>query len=242
MPTKLKSPPKRRKPPRPEEELFVVGNIHGCARQLGKLLKDAPKSAQLIFIGDLIDYGPQSERVLKRVEKECAGGAIALMGNHEKLFLNFMEDPARFGPTWLRSGGAATLKSFGIEGITSLSGKREFDYAADRLRAVIHRRTFRWLNNMALQYDSGTVHVVHAAACPKTPINQQTDDARLWGVDGFLIHPRADHEWVVHGDVIVKNPIKKLGRMNIDTGAYRTGRLSAVHIHKKGQDFVTVGP
>ena len=84
------------------------------------------------------------------------------------------------------------------------------------------------------------MHVVHAAACPNTPIDKQTEDVRLWGAKDFLTQPRKDHDWIVHGDVIVKSPIKKLGRINIDTGAYRTGRLSAVHIHKKGQDFKTI--
>ena len=125
-------------------------------------------------------------------------------------------------------------------GVTSLSSKLELEYAANQLRSLIHRRTFRWLNSLAMQYDTGTVHVVHAAACPNKPMHQQCEDVLLWGSKDFLTTQRADHEWIVHGDVIVKSPIKKLGRINIDTGAYRTGKLSAVHIHQAGQDFLTV--
>ena len=187
----FRKPPKRRKPPKPDQELFVVGNIHGCARQLGKLLKQAPKSAQIIFIGDFIDHGPQSERVLARVENECAKGAIAIMGNHERMFLDFLEDPKANGAKWLRSGGDKTLKSFGINGITPLSSKEEMSFAANALRSHLHRRTLRWLNNLQLQYDSGSVHIVHAAACPETPILKQSDTTRLWGNDDFLTKPRA---------------------------------------------------
>ena len=233
----FRKPPKRRKPPKTDRELFVIGNIHGCARQLGRLLKQAPKTAQIVFIGDLIDYGPQSERVLARVEKECANGAIAIMGNHERMFLDFLEDPKSNAAKWLRAGGDQTLKSFGITGFTPLSSKEEMVFAANALRVHLHRRTLRWLNSLQMQYDSGSVHIVHAAACPKTPILKQSDATRLWGNNKFLTQPRADHEWVVHGDVIVKNPVKKLGRINIDTGAYRTGKLSAVHFHDGGQDF-----
>ena len=240
MQTPLKRPPKRRRPPCPDAPLFVVGNIHGCAKQLGKLLAEAPGDAQIVFLGDFIDFGPQSERVLARVQKECAKGAIALMGNHERMFLDFLEDPTRNAAIWLRSGGDKTLKSYGINGISSLSSKEEFEYAANQLRVRIPRRVFRWLNQLTMQFDSGSVHVVHAAACPNTPIASQSDQVRLWGAPEFLVDQRSDHEWVVHGDVIVKSPIKKHGRINIDTGVHRTGRLSAVYIGMKGQKFMTV--
>ena len=231
---------KRRNPPQPLEPLFVIGNLHGCARQLDKMLEQAPSDVQRVFIGDYIDFGPQSERVLAKVEKECARGAIALMGNHERMLLDFLENPMQYGALWLRAGGDKTLSSFGITGVSALSSKPEFAFAADKLRRKMSNSSLRWFNKMAMQFDSGNIHIVHAAACPKTPMDAQSDQVRLWGDPEFFKKQRADHEWVVHGDKIEKKPSKRCGRINIDTGVQETGTLSAVLIEMDRQKFFTV--
>ena len=115
---------KRRNPPQPLEPLFVIGNLHGCARQLDKMLEQAPSDVQRVFIGDYIDFGPQSERVLAKVEKECARGAIALMGNHERMLLDFLENPMQYGALWLRAGGDKTLSSFAWLGSQKMAATR----------------------------------------------------------------------------------------------------------------------
>lgn len=95
---------------------FVIGDIHGQYDMLVSLLKQwDPQTEQLVFLGDYIDRGPDSKRVLERVMalKETAG-AWLLKGNHEDMLLQWLEDPASLATLYLPQGGRQTLASFEI--------------------------------------------------------------------------------------------------------------------------------
>ena len=81
--------------------------------------------------------------------------------------------------------------------------------------------------------------VLHAAADPLCPLDQQSDSVLLWGHPEFFKIPREDGQWIVHGHTIVDAPTADKGRISVDTGAYATGRLTAASIADGSVDFVT---
>ncbi|WP_043146549.1 metallophosphoesterase, partial [Mameliella alba] len=105
-------PDLRQEPLRPETPFFAIGDVHGCDHLLDSLLKRLDKlshpGALLVMVGDYVDRGEDTARVLRRmtVLSEAAGDLMhCIMGNHEKMLLDMLDDPVANGPRWLRYGG-----------------------------------------------------------------------------------------------------------------------------------------
>jgi serine/threonine protein phosphatase 1 len=187
--------------------------------------------ARLIFAGDLIDRGPGSAAVLARVQALCEQGrALALMGNHERMMLDFLDAPARIGPLWLANGGDATLQSLGV------TAHRAPDMAAlaQALRAALPPGQEAWLRALPLSWREGALAVSHAGADPALPFETQDDRVLLWGHRDFPRRMRGDGVWIVHGHVIAAQVTAEAGRIGTDTGAFATGRLSAAWLDRDG--------
>lgn len=97
---------------------FAIGDIHGCYYTLKKLLFDElkiTKEDRLIFLGDYIDKGLNSKKVLKLIMNlEQEGYEIeTLLGNHELMLLNSIISPFEYH-NWLKNGGKETLLSFKV--------------------------------------------------------------------------------------------------------------------------------
>lgn len=225
---------RRPAPPAPARPVAVIGDVHGRADLLEPLLdriaRDHPAFLP-VFTGDLIDRGPDSQAVLRRV-RALGAGAVVLRGNHEQMMLDFLDDPERSGPAWLRHGGVETLASFGI-------AAQDPDAPA-ALRAAL-ADTEGWLRALPLWWLSGTVAVVHAGADPRLPLPAQDPRALLWGHPAFGRFPRRDGIWVAHGHVIVDAPRCARGVISVDTGAWRTGRLGCALISGDGVQFLVQG-
>lgn len=215
---------------RPETPVFVVGDVHGRADLLPALLAKKPNNSQLVFVGDLIDRGDQSAEVLAMVKDLCDNGAICLMGNHERMMLDFIERPTERGPRFMRYGGLQTLQSYSVRGIAERASESELLAARDALIKKMPDGMEQWLRNLPLQWSTGNLHIVHAAAKPELPMNQQIEKNLLWGSRNFTKRPRDDGQWVVHGHTIVENPVVEDGRISIDTGAFATGKLTALDL------------
>ena len=230
--------------PRPDPPVCVVGDVHGCAALLDRLLmqiaaKPGADRARLIFAGDLIDRGPDSGPVLARVQALCAAGqAVALMGNHERMMLDFLDAPAQVGPLWLDNGGCATLASLGVNPRRT-SGKADAMQAlAAALRAALPPGQQVWLRALPLIWREARLAVSHAGADPALPLEDQKEGVLLWGHRDFDRHARSDGLWIVHGHVILPQVRAKGGRIGIDTGAFATGRLSAVWLDRDGMQVL----
>lgn len=201
----------------------AVGDIHGCddllANLLSKLAKEAPE-AELLFVGDYIDRGEQSAQALRRLMD--IEGAKFLLGNHERMCLDFIDNPEEKGARWLKHGGLQTVASFGVSGAPN-----ELVDLRDRLVEAMGDEMLAWLRGLPLTYKNGNVYAVHAAAHPDQPIEGQGEKPLIWGHPKFGRQPRRDGLWVVHGHTIVEMPRVSQGVVSIDTGAYATGRLTA---------------
>lgn len=220
----------------PETEVVVVGDIHGCADLLEQILAQiteaAPPTAHLVCVGDYVDRGEDSAEVLRAIQalQRAApeGQVVCLMGNHEKMLLDFCEAPEEFGPRWTRHGGAQTLASFDVA--MGPPEGRDWQVLRDALRAAMGADLEDWLRALPTIWQSGNLVVTHAGADPHVPIDEQAVQGLLWGGAGFYDTPRRDGIWVAHGHVIVEVPKAAKGRIAVDTGAYATGRLTAAVI------------
>jgi serine/threonine protein phosphatase 1 len=228
--------------PRPERPVAVIGDVHGCADLLVKLVRKLPQDVDWVFVGDLIDRGESSEVVLRFVYDLCetTDGVYCLMGNHERMLLDFLRRPQKSGSRWMQNGGLQTLASFGINGLSLDPGQVELDRLATTLRETLGKDLIDWMETLPLIWQSGNLAIVHAAADPVLPFDQQSDQTLLWGKSDFLNTPRRDGSWVAHGHTIVDEPVFASSRISIDTGAFHSRRLTAAVIDTDGNvEFIT---
>jgi len=219
----------------PAERLAVVGDIHGCDRQLGELLGkiEAENPDRIVFVGDYFDRGEESAAVLERLfglSRQAPERHVFLAGNHEEMMLRFLDDPAERARRWLRYGGLQTLASFGIGGLSDTADAAQALAARDRLAAALGPDRLAWLRALPRRFVSGNVAIVHAAADPALPIEAQDDKVLAWGHPDFARRNRDDGIWVVHGHTVTEEVRAESGRIDVDTGAFATGRLSAALI------------
>ena len=224
----------------PLQSLFVVGDVHGCTDKLDLLLAKQPKDTQLVFVGDIVDRGPNVKGALERVFQACKEGAICLKGNHEEMLLKFLDDPTGRAKRWLKFGGLQTIYSYKIPRVAERSTKPELLEAAKAFRDALGAETEAWLRDLPVHFSSGNLHIVHAAADPAIPMESQDKNTFLWGHQDFRIVPRSDGQWVCHGHTIVEEAVAENGVISIDTGAYATDRLTAVLITPDTHSFITV--
>lgn len=223
---------------RPDVPFYAIGDVHGCFEQMQTALAriDADIVAQnietpfVVFLGDYVDRGPHSAQVLEfllTLSRNEPDAVICLKGNHEQMMLDFLDNPKRHGPRWLRFGGADTLTSYGITPPKDPSDLEALYGACEELFDALPEGTIEWLRALPKQWSSGNMHCVHAAMDPaRTPLDQDADTL-LWGHERFLTQERNDHIWVIHGHTVVDQPTWEFGRVALDTGAYYTGRLTA---------------
>lgn len=244
--------PRLQDTPMPEQQTYVIGDIHGRADLLELMLElidahiggTSAVNPQLVFVGDYIDHGPDSEAVLTRMrelQESFPDNVVCLMGSHERMMLDFLADPATRGPRWMRSGALQTLRSFDVA-TSDLEESPEFDAyprAANALRRRLKKSTIDWLEALPLSWTSGNLWAVHAGADPGHDMAAQTARVLLWGHPEFDSGPRSDDVWIAHGHSEVDSPRVAEGRIATDTGAWRTGRLTACAIRTNGRyDFL----
>ncbi len=228
-------------PPAPEETFYAIGDVHGCADPLRRLvdgIMTQEPGTRIVCVGDYVDRGEHSAEVLAYLQSLAPGPdaqVICLIGNHEEMCLKFLDDPEGRSERWLRYGGLQTLASYGI----GLGSGRDPVALRDALAEAMGPATIDWLRALPTRWRTGNVAVVHAGADPWRPIEDQPPKTLMWGHQDFETTPRPDGIWVVHGHTIVDAPLAHDGRIAVDTGAYATGQLTAARISAEGVSFVT---
>lgn len=229
--------------PEPGQALCLVGDIHGRLDLLQLLLLRHSESFadhRLVFLGDAVDRGPDSAGVLHRLQELAGQGAVVLRGNHEAMFLDFLDDPAdAAGVRWLSHGGRECLESYGVtvspeamqrtepEDVAAAAAGAQARLAArDALRAVMGAADEAWLRALPCLWQSGDLVAAHAGMTLVLPPDQQTEDMLLWNNPTRVQGRRPDGLWVAHGHVISDEAYIRDGRIALDTGAYASGVLS----------------
>jgi serine/threonine protein phosphatase 1 len=232
----------------PKIPFYAVGDLHGRADLLETALERiaADRAAQgnakapIIFLGDYVDRGENSAAVLARLRALQGedNSTICLMGNHEKMMLEFLDDPVSRGGRWLRNGGLQTLASYGVGGLSERAPAEDLMEASDALREALPEGTEAWLRALPTRWQSGNICCVHAAMDPELGPDLQSRSTLLWGHPEFFTHARQDGLWVIHGHTIVPEPEQAGGRIAIDTGAYATGRLTVAALSEGACRFI----
>ncbi len=235
-------PPVFDAPIAPDTLFYAVGDIHGRVDLLEPLLEkiDADQAVHgagtpppLVFLGDYVDRGDHSAQVLEKLfalARDFPDQVVCLMGNHERMMLEFLDDPAGRGTRWLRNGGLQTLASYRIGGLGERAGGEELMEACEALEQALPKGMEAWMRALPLRWQSGNICCVHAAMDPHLAPEDQARRTLLWGHPDFFTQAREDGVWAVHGHTIVANPERAGGRIAIDTGAYYSGRLTAAAI------------
>lgn len=222
------------------ERLYVVGDIHGrndlLIAMLSKIVEDAAsqsdgRKARFIFLGDYVDRGDHSADVLDTlcaVQAEGAGAFEFLMGNHEAAMLAFLDDPVR-GVDWLDWGGRQTLTSYGLSTVSRKPARTELITVRDALykKASAHIPFLRGLDRYVV---SGDVICAHASLDPALTLDAQPDAALLWGQLPSGRDSGLPGRRLIHGHFADYEPVVRPERICVDTGAYYSGRLTAVRL------------
>ncbi len=224
--------------------IYAIGDIHGCAKLLDQLIAkiDADAggldAAQLVFLGDYVDRGPDSKAVIDQLTalRERQPDAVFLKGNHEALLLDFLKDPEDMAH-WLDWGGEETLASYGLSDILLRSGE---DLAADLAEAMPPEH-LSFLKTLTLTYRQGDYVFVHAGLRPGIALDEQSEDDLLWIRKRFHNTPRdlRPPYTIVHGHQPVKKPLDKGWRIDVDTGACWSGTLTAVALEGAARRFIS---
>jgi diadenosine tetraphosphatase ApaH/serine/threonine PP2A family protein phosphatase len=218
--------------------IYAVGDVHGRLDLLDQLLSliDAdialrPTSRPLhVFLGDYIDRGAFSRETIDRLiqlgrEREC----VFLKGNHELIALKCLSDRSNLFDQWMRLGGLETLMSYGVSFGHLASGKPivELQAAFHHALPQAHLRFFR---DLQLSFECGDFFFVHAGVKPGVELSRQMENDLLWIREEFLSSSEDFGKIVIHGHTPAPDIEVLPNRINIDTGAFATGRLTCLVI------------
>lgn len=230
---------KKQRSPRlaPGLRIYAIGDVHGRADLLDQVFSriDAHQAASPalrpvnILIGDYIDRGPGSREVLDLlIERTRDNEVMCLMGNHETYILRFLRQPAILRE-WTALGGRETLMSYGLKPPINADAKTQKELA-EALSAAIPKSHLQFLDQLPSSFTLGGFFFAHAGVRPGIPLKKQKDDDLLWIRDDFLLHEESFGKIVVHGHTPVLECDIRHNRINIDTGAFATGRLTCLVI------------
>ena len=181
------------------------------------------------FIGDYIDRGPASREVLDLLlGYERTKETIFLRGNHETFVHRFLSKPAVLDE-WRLYGGLETLVSYGLKPSINPSGLERARLAKE-LAMSITKRHIEFLESLNLSFSCGDFLFVHAGIRPGVPLRKQREEDLLWIREEFLSCEQRFEKFVVHGHTPVDTTDIRSNRINIDTGAFATGRLTCIVI------------
>jgi serine/threonine protein phosphatase 1 len=227
--------------------VYAIGDIHGRIDLFDALLArldedDASRTAktvQLIFLGDLIDRGPDSASVVERVVRLAKHGDVRmLMGNHEEVWLAYLEGDTEILPSFTKMGGRETILSYGVsaEEFDNLPG----DALLRRVRDCVPKNHIDMIRRFEDIIRVGDYTFVHAGIRPGLDIvDQKTEDLR-WIREPFLSETAWFGSMIIHGHSVSAEVDEHPNRIGIDTGAFVSGRLTAIGIEGTERWFVSV--
>jgi serine/threonine protein phosphatase 1 len=225
--------------------VYVIGDIHGRADLLDQIVQqinadvgNTPSDRCLTAtLGDYVDRGPDSRGVLDRLSANpFRTRYIGLKGNHELLFEAFLRDGAG-AALWFELGGLATLESYGFDG-QAVAAQGDFGSLAKALRARLPAEHRRFLSSLQLALDLPKHFLCHAGIRPGTPLAEQREQDLLWIRHEFLQSTADFGKIVVHGHTPTSNVEIRPNRINVDTGAFFTGRLTCVVLEAASLRFL----
>ena len=228
---------------------YAVGDVHGRLDLLEELLEmiaaddaaRAPASTLLVFLGDLIDRGPNSAEVVERVRSLAAEGTrtVFLLGNHEEVLLRLLRGETSLLTGWLKFGGSECARSYGLD--PRKLARQAPDKALAAIAEAVPQEHADFLASFADTFRFGDYLFVHAGIRPGVDLALQRQADLRWIRAPFLEDERDHGAVVVHGHTICASVEERPNRIGIDTGAYRSGVLTALAVEGAERWFLSTG-
>lgn len=228
--------------------VYAVGDVHGrldCLEMMERMIAAdiAARPVQapvVIHLGDYVDRGPDSRGVLEALATARGPGRHHLLGNHERVLLDALEDPALLRE-WSAIGGIAALRSYGVDATPLLRGQDPAPVAR-ALRAAMPAHHLDFLRRLELMLVVGDYCFVHAGLRPGVALDRQDPHDVIWLRDAFLNHRGSFGHVVVHGHTPVAEAEIHPNRINLDSGAFASGRLSAAVLEGRTVRIMVAAP
>lgn len=230
--------------------VYAIGDVHGRVDLLDEILAAIDRDSNgrgraktiIVLLGDLIDRGPASAQVIERVRTYRRPGTrmIHLCGNHEEVLLRLLDGDPAFLEDWLRFGGAECVASYGVDP-ESLKLMKGADAIA-RIKSVIPSEHQRFLRSLGDTFTIGSYVFVHAGLRPGVALDEQSQLDLRWIREPFLGSDEPHGLMVIHGHTITEQAEVRSNRIGIDTGAYRTGVLTALGLEGDDRWFLQTAP
>ncbi len=188
--------------------IYAIGDIHGCLNPLKRLMDQIhlSESDEVVFVGDYIDRGPDSKGVIDYL-LTLRGRYTFLMGNHERMFLDFLQGKDRL--LFMYNGGRTTLESYGDIGKIPVT---HLDF--------FHR--------LRVYYETDDYLFVHGGIRPGIPIQEQDPQDLLWIREEFYAYPGRYPKTVVFGHTPMREVLMEGDRIGIDTACVYGNKLTCL--------------
>ncbi len=203
-------------------KIFAVGDIHGMAGNLEKLLSRIPVDFErdlLVFLGDYIDRGPYSREVIELLLdiSRKTDNVVFLKGNHEQMLMDFLNgaDPVIY--FW--NGGRSTIESYGFE-----------ELPGGRYNVFIPEGHINFFSHLPVYLETENYIFVHAGLRPGVPLHNQTEEDLLWIRHEFIYSNEDFGKKVIFGHTPFYSPFVMDNKIGIDTGAVYGRYLTCVQL------------
>lgn len=202
------------------ERILVIGDIHGCLDMIKRLIDKInwqPGNDRLIFLGDYIDRGENSKGVVDFILalSRCSSGVECLIGNHEALFLDYLNGRDR--RLFLSNGGWITVEGY-------LAEKSEEE---ESLVPPEHMSFYQSLKSFIELED---YYIVHAGFKPGVHVKDQELNDMIWIRDQFIYTEYDFGKRVIFGHTPFDEPFVMENKIGIDTGAVYGNRLTCLEL------------
>ncbi len=224
--------------------IYAIGDVHGRADLLGRMAeliaadcRDRPvREARTILLGDYVDRGPDAAAVLDRLaRRDMPTPLLALTGNHEQILRDVLAGTLDLS-TFVRNGGDATLRAYGLDLEALL--RMPAQNVGDAIRAALPDAHRAVLDGLRLSASEGDYFFCHAGVRPGVPLDAQDPDDLVW-IRAEFLRSRADFgKVVVHGHTPAPQPESRPNRIGVDTGAFASGVLTAAVLEGTGRRFL----
>ena len=226
---------------------YAVGDVHGRLDLLNALLENIEqdltgredRDTYLVFLGDLIDRGPDSRGVIERLRTLTSKrfSPVFLLGNHEEVLLRLLGGERGLLASWMRFGGAECAASYGADAYDLMSLPEE--KALDQIRTAIPEAHAQFIASFIDTFRFGDYLFVHAGIRPGVDLAGQSQRDLRWIRTDFL-DSHSDHGFlVVHGHTSAAEVVERGNRIGIDTGAYMSGILTAIGLEDRERWYLS---
>lgn len=227
------------------ERVYAIGDIHGRRDLFDAMIaaieaddaRRGPAQTTVVLLGDLVDRGPDSAGVIDAAREWAQRRTVRLLvGNHEEMFLDSFDDVDVLRH-FLRYGGRETVLSYPVD--RERYRELTLEQLQERMREAVPREHLEFLRAAEDAIVIGDYLFVHAGIRPGVPLDQQKPRDLRWIRERFIAHEGDHGHVVVHGHTITPEVEEMPNRIGIDTGAFMSGRLTALGLEGTERWYLT---